>query len=1029
MAKAAPIVSNGLIVAAPGHVPMLRKTQVPARLGQLTIMSLALAASFVPLAAQAQACSTGGTFSSNASGTQNWGASNCSIASGVRISGGSPALAATASVGTLTNNGVIRGGETGFRVNSTHTVGSVINNGSISANSSYGIRNQGTIASLANSGSISSAYDGIYNTGLITSLNNSGSIAGGSDAAIHNSNNATISSLLNSSLISNSGNYGILNDSGGVITLLDNTSTGTIQGSIAINNLGTISTLTNSGIVFGSVTAIYNGSAATITSLRNSGTISGNTYGIQTDNGSSITSLNNTSTGLIMGGTGLLVGNLTPSGTINVGTLTNAGSVVGTTNVGVGTSSNGTIGSLINSGVINGAQGGIGNAGSIGAVTNSGTITSSGYALYNAGTIGPISNSGTITSSVIAVYNTSTGTLGAITNSGLIAGAITNLSSRSLTINGGSGSTFGTLTGASGSIGSANIGAISNTIANLYFGSGNLLLNDNINVGSNTISNTGATLQVNNHLNITGKYNQGASATLLIGVGNSAVTNGVAADTGYGRLIVSGSAVIASGSSVTLKPVSSYGFAVGQRYVVVQAAGSGTNYNASSLRYSATGYSGVVTGSVVADGSYSDLLLTLGSSSSVGSGGGGGSSDGGSGGGGGGGGSSDGGGGGSSTPIISATTANAVSAFSGLFNYSGVNPSLLNVFNASAALSSTSEANRAGARLSPTSSAAATTQVSSAQTQTVLNVVGARVDGLRTAQADGVSGIATGERANNVALWGQGFGGKATQDQRDNVSGYGANYNGLLIGGDKLLNDAWRLGGLVSYANTSISNHDDNSGSSADMKSYGLIAYAGYTADSWYLNLSGGVVRHKYHTTRLIDFTGFTGTANGSYSGMQSVLSAEGGYPIRLDATTVLTPVAGLNYSRLRQNGYTESGGNGAALTVAANKSTSLKSDLGAKLERSFATRYGSLAPSMQLTWRHEYRDTSLRSIANFAADTSGSTSFTTSGAKPIANTGIMALAATLTRSTNMTLTARYTVEAGRGYTSQTADVRLRYQF
>jgi outer membrane autotransporter protein len=158
------------------------------------------------------------------------------------------------------------------------------------------------------------------------------------------------------------------------------------------------------------------------------------------------------------------------------------------------------------------------------------------------------------------------------------------------------------------------------------------------------------------------------------------------------------------------------------------------------------------------------------------------------------------------------------------------------------------------------------------------------------------------------------------------------------------------------------------------------------------------------------------------------VLSAQGGYPIRLNETTVLTPIAGLNYSKLNQNGYTESGGNGAALTVAGNKSSSLKSDLGAKLERSFATSYGNLAPSVQVTWRHEYRDTRLRSVANFAADTSGSTSFTTFGAKPIADTGVMALAATLTRTDNITVTGRYSLEAGGGYRSQTADVRPRYR-
>ena len=311
----------------------------------------------------------------------------------------------------------------------------------------------------------------------------------------------------------------------------------------------------------------------------------------------------------------------------------------------------------------------------------------------------------------------------------------------------------------------------------------------------------------------------------------------------------------------------------------------------------------------------------------------------------------------------------------------------------------------------------------------VLNVSSARLDGLRTAQALGGSGVATGESASDTALWGQAFGGKATQDQHDGTSGYSANYNGLLFGSDHLINDAWRVGGLISYANTSVDGRDDNAGSSVNLKSYGLIPYASYTADDWYLNLSGGVVQHKYNTRRLINFTGVNGVANGDYNGLQSVLATQVGYPIRLDEQTVLTPIAGLNYSRLKQDGYTESGGAGAALSVKSSKSYSLTSDLGAKLERSFDTSYGRIEPSVQLTWRHENRDTRLRSVANYAIDTSGSTSFTTRSPIPNSDTGIMALAATLTSQDNLSVAARYTVEAATGYMAQTAEVRLRYEF
>jgi len=116
-------------------------------------------------------------------------------------------------------------------------------------------------------------------------------------------------------------------------------------------------------------------------------------------------------------------------------------------------------------------------------------------------------------------------------------------------------------------------------------------------------------------------------------------------------------------------------------------------------------------------------------------------------------------------------------------------------------------------------------------------------------------------------------------------------------------------------------------------------------------------------------------------------------------------------------------------LHVSADNIGSLKSDLGTKLERSFATPYGRVMPSAQLTWRHECRDNGLQSVANFAADTSGATSFTTAGAKAIADTGVMALGVKLMQSQNLSIGAKYTLEAASGYASNTGDVQVRWDF
>src|SRR5450830_1440683 len=338
-------------------------------------------------------------------------------------------------------------------------------------------------------------------------------------------------------------------------------------------------TISSSGSVSVSAGSAIAASGSSLGALTNSGLISGSTYAIDYTGSGTNSSLTNNSGGTISGDT-----------------------------VGIYNVSGSTIGTLSNSGIISSNNKGINNGGTIISLTNnSGGTISGAYGIYNSGTITSLSNSGLITGTSYAIYNTANGTISSFTNSGTIAGTIRNLSSRDLSINGGTGSTFGTLTGLS-----SGIGTITNTASNVVFASGNQLLNDNINVGTHTVSNLAGTLQVNNHLTITGNYSQASAATLQIGVANGATSNGLDSDTGYGRLYVSGTSAIASGSTVSLTKLNnSYAFATGQRYVVIETTGAAT-YNASALNYSVSGYA--VTGASVADSTNTgatDLVLTL----------------------------------------------------------------------------------------------------------------------------------------------------------------------------------------------------------------------------------------------------------------------------------------------------------------------------------------------------------------------------------------------------------------------------------
>lgn len=622
------------------------------------------------------------------------------------------------------------------------------------------------------------------------------------------------------------------------------------------------------------------------------------------------------------------------------------------------------------------------------------------------------------------------GTIGTILNEGGIYG---NIMSRSdLTIIGSSvdnpnifiGGPFDNAGILSGSLfnGPESIGKITITEGNLNFASGRQHLNSNVIAGA--VNNQHAQLYLSNPIAILGNYNQSRDASLNIYVASGAQTNGnLAADSGYGQLLVNGAANVAAGSAINLVS-RGYNFAEGQRYVVIAATDrQGTEYHAGDLNYSATEWDKSIKGMTLDDLTTDRRLLvvTLGSkkddSNSENNGGGNNS------------GGNDHGGPDVIIKKPRPTQPNATSSLAGLQKYSGVTDAgLLNLFNASLAISSTGEANKAGEQLSPGQTLSARTAVSTT-TFDMLNVVGSRVASVQLARANGgQSGIAAGDDAADSAVWGQVFNGWVNQGTTDSMSGYKANYSGLVIGADRNITDEVLLGGAVSYTSTNVKGQDNASGSNSYVNSWGLTAYASYKAQDWYTGLYATAVNQNYRTQRQIDFTGYSAIANGKFDGQQYALKGEFGYPLALTQATTLTPMATLSYSYIRQDGYTETNGNGAALRVEGSNSDTLKSGLGAKLETTQATPWGDVVPYIQVLWGHQYDNKATDVTASYAAAVN-ETSFVTKGSTPEKDSVDVNVGATLMQSDTTSISAYYDISAAQDYTNQSVSLRLRKLF
>jgi hypothetical protein len=219
---------------------------------------------------------------------------------------------------------------------------------------------------------------------------------------------------------------------------------------------------------------------------------------------------------------------------------------------------------LTNNGTISGGTYGILSAGTIGSLNNAGgVIASSGTGIANAGTIGTLTNSGTIAGTNYAIKSTG-GQFGAISNSGTIAGNI-SIAGQNVSISGGTGSTFGTLTGGTITVGNGN----------LVFAGGNTHLGDDISVngGTGSVTNEGVLQVAESHL-ITGSFIQTTAGVLDI----------QAAGTGtgeYGSLTTTGTASFAGGLAFDL--INGFTLAAGDAFDIFNYAAHTGDFSSFSL--------------------------------------------------------------------------------------------------------------------------------------------------------------------------------------------------------------------------------------------------------------------------------------------------------------------------------------------------------------------------------------------------------------------------------------------------------------
>ena len=235
------------------------------------------------------------------------------------------------------------------------------------------------------------------------------------------------------------------------------------------------------------------------------------------------------------------------------------------------------------------------------------------------------------------------------------------------------------------------------------------------------------------------------------------------------------------------------------------------------------------------------------------------------------------------------------------------------------------------------------------------------------------SSVAESGPTGGSALWGRAFGAGLDQGERDGVDGYNARLYGILAGYDNWASPGVRVGVAIGYANTTIDGDGFTAQNSTDIDSYLAEVYGTYKGSGWYATGRTGYTWHDYDTRRVLTAP-VSDVAKAGHDGDQYNAAIELGAPLRAGGGSVLTPVASLTYSHLKQDGYTETSGAGMALDIGSQSNDSLVSGLGVKAQLALAR---DTVLEARALWLHEFSDTAQDVTASFAA---GGGTFTASG-------------------------------------------------
>ncbi len=284
------------------------------------------------------------------------------------------------------------------------------------------------------------------------------------------------------------------------------------------------------------------------------------------------------------------------------------------------------------------------------------------------------------------------------------------------------------------------------------------------------------------------------------------------------------------------------------------------------------------------------------------------------------------------------------------------------------------------------------------------------------------SGFATGGEGLDRAFWLKPFGsrGKQAKDRKQNIDGYDTSAHGLAAGVDAPVGERGRVGTALAYSTSRMTGKGVGE-DKTDVRSWQVSVYGDYSTERYYVDGQVGVGRNDVSTTSRV--AGLR--RKSAYNTTSLTASVGGGVPLRLDASTTLTPTAGLSWTRVGSAKYTTTGALSLNQKITVGSIDAVVGTLGTHLHKEITRGNGTLVPVARVGLSYDFAGEQTTARGRF---TGGGSRFTVKGAKvkKLSGTAGVGLSYSTPR---WSIGADYDVSARTGYTGHSARLNARVKF